>query len=265
MRKAFLAVSLCLGLSACGGGSSGSDDTSGAYRSGPDLVGTWIRTETDYYTATGEPFAIHRETVIVTDAGNYLDFTNCVSGDVLMANIDHDVVEFYSAGVSSLHIIDDTTLTVNISQGSTQTELLFNKVSDDTAVVLADVAFTQPVANSNWEQVCVETVLSQNSDDQLKVKAVNASRNITVGLNAVFDGGIQTTVYDFPVGTNDADAYVLSSSLNTVLVNPDGTIEVSQGVTTNLAVDLDFEDSVSSAQRTLRGTIALDTDWLSFD
>ncbi|RLU01992.1 MAG: hypothetical protein D9N14_00140 [Ketobacter sp.] len=254
-----------LGLCACGGGSSGSDDPGGTYSSGPDLEGTWMRTQRDYYTATGETYSIHRQTVIVTDEGKYLDFTDCLSGDTLMANIDHDVVEFYAAGVSSLHIIDDTTLTVNLSHGSTQTELLFNKVSDDVSAVLADVSVTLPVANAAWEQVCVETNLSQTADDQFQLQAINTRNDIRLTLNVVFDGGIRAAVYDFPVGTNDADGVVDAPSLESVLINPAGTIEVSQGTTTTMAVDLEFEDSVTRALQILRGTIALDTDWLSFD
>ncbi|MBA55549.1 MAG: hypothetical protein CMK89_13935 [Pseudomonadales bacterium] len=263
MIKNNIAVSaLAAVLVACGGGSGSDSEDTARQR---NLVGTWIQASDHYYTATGETFELHRQTIIVTDEGNFLEFTDCIAGTSLMARVDNDFVEFYSAGVTNLRIIDDSTLRAALSFGSTQTDVELKKISSDTSIELADVALIEPATVSNWDQVCVETILDQFSDDEVKLKAVNETYGLAVALNLVLDGDITATTYDFSTGTNDATGSIASPLLNANVFDPTGTITVVDGATTDFAVDLAFENSVDNSLIPVVGTIEFDPTWFSYD
>ena len=258
-RKMVAAGLIAMACTGCGGGSDSDDDNK------PDLVGTWIQTNDNYFTATDETFKIRRQTIIVTDLGDYLEFTDCISGNTLKAKINNNLVQFYAAGVPSLTIANTSTLTTLIRGGSTETRVEMKKVSRDTTVELADIAITQPEILSTWDQVCVETILDQFLDDEVKFKAVNETSAFTLGVNLMFDGDIAATTYDFSTGTNDADGSITSLTLNADLFDPAGTIAVVDGTSIDFDMDLEFDNSANSSALPVVGSVEFDLNWFSYD
>jgi len=261
MNKRLIAPgALVLMLAACGGGSSGSGSSDS-----PGLVGTWIQTNDNYSTDTGITFKLRRQTIIVTREGNDFRFTDCISGESLLAPVSETVIDFYEDSVPSLEIKNSSTLTTTVDFGFAKTDVVLNKVSDRTAVKLATVDFTSPSPVSPWDQVCVETILDKNTKDEVKLKAVDNDNAVAVGVNFSFADEIVVGQYDYPSAVNNISGYLNSPLLDAEVFNPVGTVIVSDSSTRTFALDLLFQNTEDSNLVSVAGNIDIHHTWFSYE
>jgi len=250
---------LALGLAGCGGGGGG-DSVSGVSSSN-GLEGTWIQTNVDYVLASGDVFKVRRQTIVVTKQDDFLYFTDCISGASLAAQVVDDQVDFVSAGVPNLLIENNSTLTTSLVSGSLGTDVELQKVSSDKTVSVADVSLTEPANISSWDQVCLETILP----DEVKIKAVHNSSETTVGVNLELGRDIAAGLYTFPSGSSDVDGYVTEGADTRNLLNPVGSIVISEVAKTYLDFNLAMDNNINANSDGIEGRVEIDSSWLSYE
>lgn len=256
-----------MALAGCGGG-GGSDSTEDFERNGDGglsaFEGTWIRTNDNYYTANGQTFKLRRQTIVVEQEGDQLRFTDCIEGTSAVATVDNNTVTFLSAGIPSLQVVNDATLQSTLDFGGAKTDVVLTKVSDETEYRIAelDLEVRVPAVVSNWDQVCVETVLQGST--LIKVKTVDNASAVSVGLNIVLSGAVSPGQYEFPSATQSLDGY-LNSVLDVTLFNPTGTLIVTQSSTTDFLLDVEFENDVDNTLVPVDGSIYFDPVWFAND
>ncbi|HCB40778.1 MAG TPA: hypothetical protein DEP79_13835, partial [Gammaproteobacteria bacterium] len=166
------------------------------------------------------------------------------------------------AGIPSLQVVNDATLQSTLDFGGAKTDVVLTKVSDETEYRIAELDFDEPTAVSNWDQVCVETVLQGST--LIKVKAVDNASAVSVGLNIVLSGAVSPGQYEFPSATQSLDGY-LNSVLDVTLFNPTGTLIVTQSSTTDFLLDVEFENDVDNTLVPVDGSIYFDPVWFAND
>ncbi|AUM13312.1 hypothetical protein [Ketobacter alkanivorans] len=254
---------LTFGLAGCGGGGGG-DSVSGVSSSN-GLEGTWIQTNVNYVLASGDVFKVRRQTIVVTKQDDFLYFTDCISGASLAAQVVDDQVDFVSAGVPNLLVENNSTLTTSLVSGSLGTDVELQKVSSDKTVSVADVSLTEPANISSWDQVCLETIVDQFLPDEVKIKAVHNSSETTVGVNLELGGDIAAGLYTFPSGSSDVDGYVTEGADTRNLLNPVGSIVISEVANTYLDFNLAMDNNVNANSDGVEGRVEIDSSWLSYE
>ncbi|MCP5016763.1 MAG: hypothetical protein GY938_16075 [Ketobacter sp.] len=257
---------LTLGLAGCGGGGGGDTSVDNAYTSSDNLAGTWVQSNVNYVTASGDVFKTRRQTIIVERDANMFTFTDCITGSALTAQVVGDDVQFLGGGALSLERIDRNTLQGQLVSGPYTTDVELVRVSVDETIELADVVFTSSrFIVSDWDQVCVETIVDNAAPDQVKIKATNDAQDVVVGINMTFSGDLSAGQYTYPSASNDVGGYITSPGFAANLFDPDGTIVVSENTTTDFTLTLTLDNSLDPGVLVaVGGVIGIEPSWFAY-
>lgn len=266
-----VALVAVLGLSGCGGGGggggSGEPDRSGETPApapsvtAAQLVGTWVQTNVNYADPTNqgalEWVKTRRQTIIVERVSGVLRFRDCISGVSLNANLSNNTITFPAQPGLTLNVADASNITTTVIQAGAETDVTLQKVSSNTLAVLADIDATvdlagQSVDRSQWNQVCVETIVDKYAADSVELKAAGSESGISGTVTLKFQTADHFTQgqYNYPSAGNSLTGTfsVNSLLLNTsgALSNPSGSMILIQGGTTDMYFDV-VMDSTSGA------------------
>lgn len=272
MQKVVGIISV-LALAGCGGGSSGGDDDSvGGVEPGfttSNLAGTWVQTNVNFANSgpggTQEWVKTRRQTIIVEKDGNTYSLRDCISGDSLTASVTGSNLVFASPYLPVLQIVDGSTLRTEYNTPTTATDVVLEKVSNDTEGVVDEVNFLAPDIADRWDQVCAETIVDKYLADEVKLRTVSAGDGITIGLEISFEPDIEVGQYTLPSDAADVTGYatVEEGSLN--LLNPTGMLIVSESADVDIQLDLDMENDLDDTLIPVDGTISINPGWFSVD
>jgi len=283
LKSRIVMLGLVLVIAGCGGGGPGGGSSGGGTGSGgksnqkgatdlgsDDLTGTWLKT-TVYYedpTNTGSYQWVNtvRQSIVVKDDKSLI-FKDCVAGNSVAAIKNGNNVEFTSPGNSTLAFVDADTLQANVTCDTctphSRTELELHRVSTETTISQAAISLDQPFAENDWDQVCVKTIVDNSQDNSVQVKASKLLEGISVNMTLTDSSPIQQGTYSFPGGSATIDASLGTLLGTTKLINPNGTIVVTEGATIDFQADLTLQYASDSSYVAVSGLISFDPQWFA--
>jgi len=258
-----------LALAGCGGGSSGSDDSAPASLSNTNLSGTWVQTNVNYAKlnsqADYEWVKTRNQTIIIEEANGAVRLTDCMTGTGADASKSGNSLVFALPQIPQLQFVDANTLQTEVSCTScmppSRTKVQLQRASSDTTTALAAVSIVDPVAVTQWDQVCVESIVDGYLQNSVKIRATESNENVTLTASFTAATPFEAGVYTYPAATASVSATLVTEMGSLGLSNPTGTLVVSENATTDFTTDLIMQSGLDGSDVSVQGEIEFNPRW----